>query len=340
MIYFFGDIHFSSMNVWNIKVSEKIVDWFKETFKNENKENYIFFLGDIIDKAVSPGNITDLLFKLFDFCNNHFKKTYVLMGNHDIKMYRDFSLQTGIKFINNFENVEILDKISLLNIENKNILCLPFMIQNDGTSINEYYSKYDWSKTNYKKENIDLAIGHWTIKDENDIRYRDGVDVSNIPAKKILCGHIHNRPDKRYIGSIYPLNAEEMKCKFPRCYITWNNNDWNEVKLPEFLKFETIEYGTEIKEDGNIIHVYTISDAPSETDAYIKYSDFIVKGIVKTKKQKDIAVDTTSSMLSNKSTLELFNEMVKEQNIQVTRGAFKIISELLNTRDNTGIKND
>lgn len=330
MIYFFGDVHLSSMNIWNAKVSEKFVNWFKDTFKNENKENYIIWLGDLIDKSISPGNITDLLFKLFEFCNGHFKKTYALMGNHDIKMYRDFSIQSGIKFINNFNDVEVIEDIKLLNIEDKNILCLPFKVLDNGESINTYYSNFDWSKTDYKKENIDLAIGHWTIQDKNDIRFRDGVDVSNIPAKRILCGHIHNRPDQRYIGSVYPLNAEEMKCKYPRCYITWDlNNKWTENKLPDFLVFETIEYGETLSEDNNVIKVYTVSDAPSETDALIKYDGFIIKGVTKLKKPKDISVDTNNSSLINKNNLELFDEMIKEQNIQVTRSAYKVIKELL-----------
>lgn len=334
-IYEFGDAHLSSMNPWNRAVSFKILEWFKDTFKNENKENYAIFLGDVIDKAASPGDITDIVFKLFDFCSKHFKKTYVLMGNHDIKAYRDFTFQTGLKFINNFEDVELIDSIRLLDIDNRKILCMPFMKNDILDKINEYYSSYDWSKEGYNKEIADLAIGHWTIKDESDIRFRDGVDISNIPAKQILCGHIHNRPDERYIGSLYPLNAEEMKCKYPRVYKIWHSDKtWTDVPLPEFLTFETIEYGSELKKD-DVIRVYTVSEAPSETDAYKKYEGFFIKGVtkLKNKNQKDVSVDNNG--ISTKNDVELFQQMVSEQNLTVTRSAYRVIMDLLATRSKT-----
>lgn len=334
-IYEFGDAHFSSMNPWNRAVSFKILDWFKETFKNEKKENYAIFLGDVIDKATSPGDIIDIVFKLFEFCSTHFKKTYVLMGNHDIRPYRDFTFQTGLKFINNFNDVELIDTVQILNIENKKILCMPFMKSDILDNINEYYSKFDWSKDGYNNEIADLAIGHWTIKDENDIRFRDGVDVINIPAKQILCGHIHNRPDERYIGSLYPLNAEEMKCKFSRVYKIWHaDNTWTDVPLPEFLTFETIEYGIELKKD-DVIRVYTVSDAPSETEAYKKYDGFFIKGVTKLKNKDQKSVSTEGDSISDKKDTELFQQMVKEQNLTVTRGAYKVVMDLLGTRTKT-----
>lgn len=334
-IYEFGDAHFSSMNPWNRAVSFKILDWFKETFKNEKKENYAIFLGDVIDKAASPGDIIDIVFKLFEFCSAHFKKTYVLMGNHDIKSYRDFTFQTGLKFINNFKDVELIDTVQILTIENKKILCMPFMKSDILDNINEYYSKFNWSKDGYNNEIVDLAIGHWTIKDENDIRFRDGVDITNIPAKQILCGHIHNRPDERYIGSLYPLNAEEMKCKFPRVYKIWHaDNTWTDVPLPEFLTFETIEYGIELKKD-DVIRVYTVSDAPSETEAYKKYDGFFIKGVTKLKNKDQKSVSTEGDSISDKKDTELFQQMVKEQNLTVTRGAYRVVMDLLGARMKT-----
>ena len=39
-VNFFGDIHFSSMNPWNKAAGDNFINWFKERFKNENKQNY------------------------------------------------------------------------------------------------------------------------------------------------------------------------------------------------------------------------------------------------------------------------------------------------------------
>ncbi len=338
MKYFFGDIHFSSMNEWSHDIGEYFLNWFKTRFANENKTNYAIFLGDIAEKDSNPGDVIDQMFKLFDFCSSHFKKTYVLMGNHDLKYFRSHTLQTSLKFLRNFDNVEVIDKICAITIEDKNILCLPHLYTEDN-NLARYYNNYDWAGNNLLNNTYQLVIGHWTIKDESVIFYKNGVDISKIPVKfentptpsGILCGHIHNRPIKDYIGSIWPANTKELECNFPRCFIKWGDT-WEEELLPEFVKYETIEYGAELSHQNDCVHLYTIDNAPSESDAKRKYNTFYIKGIKRAKKNKNVQDATTSIAEVGSldiSDLDLLNEMIKEKKIVVSRKALKITRELL-----------
>lgn len=338
MIYNFGDVHFSSMNEWSHSIGDNFLSWFKARFNSEMKTNYAIFLGDIAEKDSNPGDVIDQMYKLFDFCNSHFKKTYILMGNHDIKLFRGHTVQTSLKFLNNFSNVEVIDSIRSLTIDGKNILCMPHIRTEDG-NVARFYNNYDWSTSGLLDKTYQLAIGHWTIKDDSNFIYKDGVDTTRIPVdvtnspspNGVLCGHIHNRPLKSYIGSIWPANLEETKCNFPRCFIKWGDT-WEEELLPDFVKYETIEYGAELEHLTDCVHLYTIDNAPSESDAKRKYNTFFIKGIKRVKKNKKLQDATTESVGLNSLNLsdtELFNAMLKEKKMVVSRKALKIMNELL-----------
>jgi DNA repair exonuclease SbcCD nuclease subunit len=343
MIYFFGDVHFSSMNAWSHDIGDCFINWFKAKFINENKTNYIIFLGDITEKDSNPGDVVDQMYKLFEFCNNHFKQTYILMGNHDLKLFRGHTLQTSLKFLNNFKDVEVIDSVKGISIENKNILCIPHVSSGEVT-VENYYNKYDWSEIAKSGIKYNLAIGHWIIKDENNIRYRYGVDTTRIPLDLsnspieggVLCGHIHNRPYKYYIGSIWPAKVDETKCNFPRCFIKWSDT-WEEELLPDFVKFDVINYGDEISFQNDCVHLYIIQNAPSEGDARRKYAGFYIKSVQMQRKNKDVQAASTSTedfLGLDMDDWDLFLEMVKEKNLVVSRKAFKIMEELLKKRKN------
>lgn len=341
MIYFFGDIHFSSMSPWSHDIGEYFIRWFKERFKNENCTNTLIFLGDITEKDSNPGDVIDQMYRLFYFCNMHFKKVIVLMGNHDLKIFRGHTLQSSLKFLNNFSNITVIDDVTEIECEGKHILCMPH-IRTDDNNLGRYYNNYDWSSKSLSN-NISLAIGHWIIQDKSNIIYRDGIDITRIPVNRpispvesgVLCGHVHNRPAKDYIGSIWPANTEELKCKYPRAFVKWEDT-WEEELLPDFVKYDTITYGDEIEHKYDCVHLYMVDDAPSEGDAKRKYSGFYLKS-VKQKKNKNVVSATTESSDSVNSLhlthSQLFEEMLKEKKLVLSRDALKIIRELLKQKD-------
>ena len=105
--------------------------------------------------------------------------------------------------------------------------------------------------------------------------------------------------------------------------------DWNEVKLPDFVIYRNIKFGDTVEpESDKSVYLYTISEAPSIAEAYRQYPDLIIKGISKEKKKSTTLVDTTNNM-SKQTNSELFDEMIKESDLTVSRGAYKVVKELL-----------
>ena len=154
-LYIFGDVHFSSLNAWSKKVGDKFIAWFKETFKNVDSDDEILFLGDITEKDTNPGDVIDQVTELFLFCSLMFKKTYVIMGNHDLKLFKDVP-QYSIKFLNRFNNVSVIKDVTDIISNDIKVRCLPF-IRKEGINVNKYYSEFDWSSY----EEADLTVGHW-----------------------------------------------------------------------------------------------------------------------------------------------------------------------------------
>src|SRR5574344_2027538 len=116
MKYIFGDVHLSCLNPWHHEEGEKKIECVDTRVCNEKKQNYAIFLGDITERDVNPGDVIDQVFRLFKFCSDHFADTYVVMGNHDLKLYRD-NPQFSIKFLNNFGNVHVMEKFEDMTID-------------------------------------------------------------------------------------------------------------------------------------------------------------------------------------------------------------------------------
>jgi hypothetical protein len=323
MKYIFGDVHLSCLNPWNHEVGEKIIDWFDTRFSNEKKQNYAIFLGDITERDVNPGDVIDQVFRLFKFCSDHFADTYVVMGNHDLKLYRD-NPQFSIKFLNNFGNVHVMEKFEDMTIDGDIVRFMPFM-RIEGQTLNDYYSTIDWSK--YPE--ADLTVGHWNIIDVNDFRLRNGVDVKNLPTKHLVLGHIHARIDERYTGSMFPNNISEQGGKYPRCFKIMDKGALTEEKLPEFLVYNEIKYPNPIiKPTDNAVHVYTVIDIKSNTEAKSFYKNNYIRGISATPiSQGQSAVSSDVFLFhDNKQAL---NSFLKEIKYPLSRNAFAILNNVL-----------
>lgn len=331
-VNFFGDVHFSSMNPWNRAAGDNFIDWFKERFKNENKQNYAIFDGDIFEKDTNPGLVIDQAQNLFMFCNSVFRKTYVLTGNHDEKLYKGV-LQNALKFLNRFENVEVIETVKEIQIENRKVLALPHM-RTSGVAIEQYYNSFDYSP--YK--DIDVTIGHWTAKVDGNKLMQDGVDLTKIPSKHFVLGHIHNRVIPEYCGSCWPNKANEMDepdAKYPRCIKIWNleDNTILDEPLPIFLSYENIEYPNKIEEkDVPYTRVFTVYNIKSKLAATDYYAGHYIRG---TYTQKDTSTkdsvlkSTESDIFLFKNNKDAFAAMIKEQNLRVSRQAIKIVTDLL-----------
>lgn len=328
-VYFFGDVHFSAMHPWLIETGNKFIDWFMNSFKENHKEDYIIFLGDVTDKHINPGGVIKQAFRLFEFCNNNFKKTYVLTGNHDKKLYRDV-IQSSLQFLECFDNIHVIENIETIKIEDKTILALPHIRTNN--LLSDYYTDYDW-KSYVKEHNIaDVGIGHWTVQSPEYQFSRSGVDITNIPARKWVVGHIHNRPEEYYTGSIWPCNYSEQDCKYPRCYKEWNlkTNEWTEHTLPQFLIYKEINYPNKIDIDKNgPIVVFTVNGIKNKSEAEAFYKDAYIRDVNRNITKQELNAASSDEIFLYKTNREAFEAMLEETGMEVSVNTKKIIEEIL-----------
>lgn len=320
MLYVFGDLHLSAMNPWSYDVGEKFISWFNKWCSNlKDDEKYILWLGDITEQDVNPGDVIDQEFRIFKKCSETFIKTYVLMGNHDLKLYKQ-KAQHSLKFLRNIKNVHIIEQPEEFKVCNTKIRALPFM-RIDGQSLVDYYSNMEF------EDYVDLVVGHWN-KDSKKEMFR-GVDVSKMKTRMFCLGHIHTRIDKDYTGSIFPNKVNEVG---ERVYKVFQNGVLKyEERFPEFLKYDIIKYPNDtptIIDDA--VHVYEIEGVKSFQAAVQHYPGIYIKGVKNIKIDKEqITSYKSSDVFLYESNLQAYNDWLKETRYPVSRKTSVIINSLL-----------
>lgn len=321
MLYIFGDLHLSAMNPWNYTVCEKFISWFEkwtEQLEDENAE--ILWLGDITEKDVNPGDVIDQEYRIFSICSKRFKKTYVIMGNHDLKLYRQ-KAQHSLKFLRNFENVQVIENPCTIESCNTKVRCLPH-IRVQGQTLFEYYSDMEFT------DDVDLTVGHWNFFDPQK-SYEGGVKLDKMRSKTFCLGHIHIRVDPIYTGSVFPNKVSE---EGERVYKVFDSGKLvEEVTLPTFIKYETLEYPkpAPVYRD-SVIRVYTITGISNLTTAKSFYKDLNIRGVECKNIDKEQTTGYTSEeVFLYKNDLQAFNDWLKETKYPLSRRAAVMLSDIL-----------
>ncbi len=329
----FGDIHFSSIQPWSFEAGEYFIDWFdKQDFGPKDEIEFVF-AGDISEKDANPGSVTDQMDRFFNSASKKAKWVHIIVGNHDRKLYHGKD-QHSLIFLENKGNITVYEKETIVNSKNGfRMLLLPYQRADDVAplTLHDYYTKYI-SEIEDKK--FDIVAGHWQIKESTIGWKANGVDISSL--KDVGCwvlGHIHNRPRKEYIGSVFPNNCDEQNTKFKRCYKEYNDKgQCVEFPLPEFLHYEWVKYGDNIPEPiENCAMVYTITNIGNETLAKEKYPNIYILGIEK-KNKADFDNISSDEEIDENFDLDLresFKEMVKETGIRIDRNTYKLSLDLL-----------
>lgn len=324
MIYIFGDLHLSAINPWNYDVGENFIKWFSNfTSSLKDDDPHIIWLGDITEKDVNPGDVIDQEYRVFDICSKVFKSTTVIMGNHDIKLYRQ-KAQHSLKFLRNFNNVDVVDSPKTVNICNTKIRILPH-IRVQGQSLSDYYSNMKFD------DEVDLTVGHWNIYDPNN-SLLGGVKIDNMKSKNFCLGHIHTRISEEYTGSIFPNKVSE---EGERVYKVFNNGKLiKEEKLPTFLKYEVIKYPDNVPQyNDTIVRVYTVLGLTNLTAAKSYYKNLYIRGVEP--KKYDNKTLISDEIFLYKDNLQAYNDWLRETKYPISRKAAVIISNML--RKNTSI---
>lgn len=323
MLYVFGDIHLSAMNPWNYVIGEHFISWFKswaEHITNEDSNPHILWLGDITEKDVNPGDVIDQEFRIFNMCQEYFKSTYVIMGNHDLKLYRQ-KAQHSLKFLRNFPSIKVIEKPEEVTVCGTAIRMLPHL-RVEGQTLADYYSNMTFNT------DVDLTVGHWNAFD-NRFPTQGGVKTNNLRTKMLCLGHIHTRVDPIYTGSIF---ANKITEEGERVYKVFDSGKLvKEVSLPTFIKYETVQYPnpTPVYRD-SAVRVWTVTGISNLTAAKSFYKDAYIRGV----EGKKIDKNQTTGFMSDevflyKDNLQAYNDWLKETKYPLSRKAAAVLSGIL-----------
>lgn len=306
-ICFIGDIHFSSSKSWSNKVCNAFLDWYKN-WKYNSEDNYVVFLGDIVDSATNGGEVISYLERLYNY--SKFKEIHIVVGNHDKKKI-DNKDQLAYEFYKEKSNVFIYEVATETTINNHKCLMLPYYIgvNENNLSMSEYYSNLD---KYYKPNDFDFICGHF-----GNERVAFGGDcIKNLDyfhCKKIL-GHIHTRYCDRqsYCGSVFACNKtenDESRCTF----ILNSYGEWLEESLPQFNEFITFTYGQRLPRSSSQYPIYTILNCSNEELARKKYGDILIRKVVSSSNELNdtVNIDREIDDIKHFNTQTLFDEFIK-----------------------------
>ena len=207
-----GDVHISDM------VSNKKLEFIKKRILEE-KVNYVFFVGDLIDRVEELNNKNSLykLYNLLEFSSSK-AKTFIILGNHDYinRKSHDSCLADVLEVFKNIKGVTILnnnvyydDKIYLMGYtETKEYY---YEKNYDYDAFYNDFLKHDILYKNVNKSLLTVALTHSPefSNDEKCLGLLKDYDL-------IICGHTHDGCIPFGIGNFKRGIISPKKTFFPK----------------------------------------------------------------------------------------------------------------------------
>ena len=327
-VFSLGDVQFQALNAWNYELGNRFLDWFEGLEVPE--DSYFVQLGDMTEKDSNPGDVVRQLERFFAICTKKFKKSFVLVGNHDLKKYHG-KLQISFAFAEEKGKIDVVKDFSVLDAGGISILAMPHVMK-PGLTVTEYYNSL--GEAGYAAmlpkglDEFDLCVGHWQKQGKEDdpqwLRY--GVDISAIPAKAFSIGHIHDRPFPEYQGSAWPLKISEEQTAFPRAIGVFGKGGLErEIAIPKFCEYCRVEYPSKIVDpDDGVVRIYTVDGCPNMTAAQELYRGSHIRSIG-TPPKKDSSATGTESGFKFADYVDAFNQYMAEKKPKIGRNAVKIV---------------
>ena len=101
-LHIFGDPHFSALQPWRLPLGDAFLSWFEKY--QTNSGDTMLCLGDYTDDAVNPGKVFKQLKRFVDVSKDKFSKVYFMVGNHDLKLYKN-KPQLSFEFVEHEDRV-------------------------------------------------------------------------------------------------------------------------------------------------------------------------------------------------------------------------------------------
>lgn len=211
----FGDIHFGLRHN-SIEHNQDCLDFIDWLIIEADKRNVdtCIFLGDWHHHRSNINILTlDYTMQALRKLNNYFKKTYVLVGNHDL-FYREKRDVHSLVVGGEFNNIVLVDRL----LTDRDVAFIPWLVEDEWKKIENIKTKYIFGhlelpgfKMNAMVEMPDhgnLNRGHFKHQDH------------------VFSGHFHKRQTKgkiTYIGNPFGHNyADAWDFERGAAYIEWD----------------------------------------------------------------------------------------------------------------------
>ena len=328
-LYILGDIHFSASRPWRLEMGDSFLNWLADV--EVQPDSYLILLGDLSDSAVNPGKVISQLEKLAQIVSKKFKKTFILKGNHDEKVYQD-EPHLSFEFLGLKPNIQILDTpADQITIGDFNVLALPhYSYRTDLPAFWDYYADLP---AEIKDKEYDLTIGHFA--DSSAYVFDRQVNISYLKTKVLALGHIHTRENLHYTGSVYPCKISEEITTHPRAMWHLTKRDGivsrKEIPLPIFCSFKYWDYPKPLPEKipGTSI-VWTIKNCDIESVAKAHYKDAHIRGVASAfQPTRDKGTISSEEGFTALDPEQVFKDWLIESKSVLSRSTVALVKKLL-----------
>ena len=334
-----SDTHFGVRKNSEIFLNSQIrfiTEQFVPYLENNDIEN-IFWLGDVWDNRSSI-NIK-VMNAVYDLFENYLKKfnIYVLVGNHDCYFNSTVEVNS-LKFLNKFSNVQLIEKMTKINLNGKEIVMVPWIIDNI-----EFIR-------DFRKMPCDVCFGHFNIEGFHFNKYKKSEDGFQCKifgnCKKVFTGHFHIRNSQKidnteiiYIGSPYQLTRNDIDESRGFTILNLENLNYEYVDNITSLKYIKLKYPEKFiknKIKNNIIDVHVEYDESYNEEKINRYLNKIEQCepaippniFLENNSELNGEIDLTNYNIG--SMLDLMREYVNSLDIKNKEEIYQILIELYN----------
>ena len=218
----FTDLHIGLRHNSKVHLDDCIqyAQWFIDEAKKRDVDTCLF-LGDFMHHRNTINSLTlEYGIKLLSMLNGAFKKTYFLVGNHDLYL-KDSRTITSMKFATLFPNITLVDSPTIID----DVALIPWLVEDEWEQISNIKTKYLFGH---------LELPGFKMNAMIDMPDHGMLNSTHFSQDYVFSGHFHMRQTKgkvTYIGNPFGHNYSDV-WDFERgaMYLEWN-------KEPEFLNY-------------------------------------------------------------------------------------------------------
>ncbi len=291
-----GDLHLKSKEPYK-KSLFSFLNWLNESYPNQ----HLVLLGDCFDSSTPKWSVYSEFEK---FLESREKITYIIHGNHEYSKIKGSALE-GIHLSN---KVKVFFWGEEIEIDGLQCLILPYIYSSSKEEYENLKGSYDYIFTH-------ITPVECAFKDEGIQLHKD------LKAKKIIHGHTHQQTGFinngiEHIVVGVPLPTRHLEDRQEHKILKIDSDGIEEIKVPFYFEYETIEFGEEPTCKDNILN---IKNAPSFNVLFEKYKDYYIRkeGTTLTFMGEEISLDQIDNYISdlNKSFIEFSHDQGIGKNI-------------------------